>query len=179
MESMTELLRHPLVQAAQSYATRAHAETNHLYDGRPYASHLSMVVERAVEFLHLLDEADRPIALAGAWVHDTIEDARQTYNDVKKATNEAVAEVAFALTNEKGRTRKERANARYYEGIRASDVATFVKICDRLANAGYSAATRSRMLAVYRQEQPDFRAALYSDRFAEMWDALEQLLARA
>ncbi|MCY1061517.1 MULTISPECIES: hypothetical protein [Nannocystis] len=174
---MTELLRHPLVQAAQNYATRAHADTNHLYDGRPYASHLSMVVDRAVEFLHLLDDADRPIALAGAWVHDTIEDARQTYNDVKKATNEAVAEVAFALTNEKGRTRKERANARYYEGIRASEVATFVKICDRLANAGHSVATNSKMREVYRREQADFRAALYSDRFATMWDALDKLLA--
>ncbi|WAS90212.1 hypothetical protein [Nannocystis punicea] len=174
---MSELLLHPLVQAAQSYATRAHAETNHLYDGRPYASHLSMVVDRAVEFLHLLDDADRPIALAGAWVHDSIEDARQTYNDVKKATSEAVAEVAFALTNEKGRTRKERANERYYEGIRAHEVATFVKICDRLANAGHSARTQSRMLDVYRREQADFRAALYSDRFAAMWDALEALLA--
>jgi hypothetical protein len=88
-----------------------------------------------------------------------------------------VAEVAFALTNEKGRTRKERANARYYEGIRASEVATFVKICDRLANAGHSVATNSKMREVYRREQADFRAALYSDRFATMWDALDKLLA--
>jgi (p)ppGpp synthase/HD superfamily hydrolase len=176
-KSMTELLQHPLVEAARDYAIRAHAETNHLYDGRPYAVHLSMVVERAVEFLHLLEETDRPTALAGAWVHDAIEDARQTYNDVKKATDEAVAEVAFALTNEKGRTRKERANARYYEGIRACEVATFVKICDRLANAGHSVATKSRMQDVYRRELAEFRAALYSDRFAPMWAALEQLLA--
>jgi (p)ppGpp synthase/HD superfamily hydrolase len=174
---MADPLHHPLVQAARDYAVRVHAETNHHYDGRPYAFHLGMVVDRAVEFLHLLDEPDRPVALAGAWVHDTIEDARQTYSDVKRATNEAVAEVAFALTNEKGRTRKERANARYYQGIRASEVATFVKICDRLANASHSAATRSTMLAVYRQEHADFRAALYTDRFASMWAALEQILA--
>lgn len=173
---MSELLVHPLVQAAQHYATRVHAETNHFYDGKPYAFHLSMVVARAVDFIDLLAEAERPIALAGAWVHDTIEDARQTYNDVKTATNEAVAEVAFALTNEKGRTRKERANARYYAGIRASEVATFVKICDRLANAGHSAATQSTMLAVYRREQAHFRAALFSERFAPMWAALEAIL---
>ncbi|MDC0718777.1 hypothetical protein [Nannocystis bainbridge] len=173
---MKELLLHPLVQAAQHYATRAHADTNHLYDGRPYATHLSMVVEHALQFVHLLAEDERPIALAGAWVHDAIEDARQTYNDVKQATNEAVAEVAYALTNEKGRTRKERADARYYAGIRASHVATFVKICDRLANAGYSTVTRSSMRDVYRREQPDFRAALYSDRFAAMWQALDELL---
>lgn len=177
MRPLAELLHHPLVQAARDYAVRVHAATNHLYDGKPYAFHLGMVVDRAVEHLHLLDEADRPLALAGAWVHDTIEDARQSYHDVKQATNEAVAEIAFALTNEKGRTRKERANDRYYRGIRDSDVATFVKICDRLANAGHSAATRSTMLAVYRKEQARFRAALYTDRFAPMWAALEQLLA--
>jgi (p)ppGpp synthase/HD superfamily hydrolase len=176
---MAQLQLHPLVQAARTYATRVHAETNHLYDGRPYAFHLAMVADRAAQFLHLLDEADAPVALAGAWVHDTIEDARQTYNDVKKATNEAVAEVAFALTNEKGRTRKERANARYYEGIRASEVATFVKICDRLANASHSAATKSKMLDAYQRELADFRAALYTDRFAPMWDALEEILARS
>lgn len=176
---MTAPLHHPLVEAARDYAIRAHADANHRYDGKPYAVHLSMVVERAVEFLHLLDETERPIALAGAWVHDAIEDARQTYNDVKHATNEAVAEVAFALTNEKGRTRKERANARYYAGIRASEVATFVKLCDRLANAGYSVATQSRMREVYRRELPEFRAALYTDRFAPMWAALERVLAPA
>jgi hypothetical protein len=125
-KSMTELLQHPLVEAARDYAIRAHAETNHLYDGRPYAVHLSMVVERAVEFLHLLEETDRPTALAG---------------------------------------------------IRACEVATFVKICDRLANAGHSVATKSRMQDVYRRELAEFRAALYSDRFAPMWAALEQLLA--
>jgi hypothetical protein len=34
-------------------------------------------------------------------VHDVIEDCRETCNDVKKATNEEIAELAYALTNKK------------------------------------------------------------------------------
>ena len=34
-------------------------------------------------------------------MHDVIEDCRETYNDVNKATNEEIPELAYALTNEK------------------------------------------------------------------------------
>ena len=55
-----------------------------------------------------------------------------------KATNEKVGNIAYALTNEKGRTRAERANAKYYRGIRKEEYADLDKICDRLANVKHS-----------------------------------------
>ncbi|WP_298473442.1 hypothetical protein [uncultured Maribacter sp.] len=61
------------------------------------------------------------------WVHDIIEDARETYIDVLENTNVTIAELAYALTNEKGRTRKERANDAYYRGIQKTPNASFVK----------------------------------------------------
>lgn len=48
------------------------------------------------------------------------------------------AEVVYALTNDKGRTRSERAGEHYYAGIRDTPYAPFVKLCDRLANMTYS-----------------------------------------
>ena len=39
-------------------------------------------------------------------MHDVIEDARQIYNDVRQQLGETVAELAYSLTNEKGRNRK-------------------------------------------------------------------------
>ena len=39
----------------------------------------------------------------------------------------------YALTNEKGRTRAERAGVKYYEGIRAVPYAPMVKLADRMA----------------------------------------------
>lgn len=165
-----------LAETARAYAIACHADTHHTYDGEPYAFHLEMVAGMVVRFSHLLPDELRALALAGAWVHDVIEDARQTYNDVVKATSVEVAEVAYALTNEKGRTRAERANDRYYAGIRANPVAHFVKLCDRLANATYAASKASRMAEVYRREYPEFRAKLWRDEFAPMFAHLEELL---
>jgi hypothetical protein len=100
------------------------------------------------------------LALSACWPHDTIEDARQTFSDVKTACGTKVAEIVFALTNEKGRTRKHRANARYYRGIRRTHLAAFVKACDRLANIRHSFNKKGSMLNVYRKEHHAFVESL-------------------
>lgn len=164
-----------IVDSARRFAVTAHSSTNHTYDGKPYVIHLMMVVENAARFQELLEYHERELALAGSWVHDTIEDTRNTYNDVAKATSAEVAEVAYALTNEKGRNRAERANAKYYEGIRDNKIAWYVKICDRLANVEYSKRTNSKMLKVYQSEDKHFRQQLFLDQFAPMFDCMTTL----
>ncbi|MBR1412444.1 MAG: hypothetical protein IJ577_04880, partial [Prevotella sp.] len=66
----------------------------------------------------------------------------------------------YALTNEKGRTRAERAGEKYYQGIRETPYAPFVKLCDRLANITYSCSgvdgSNLRMKEVYKSEMPHF-----------------------
>ena len=52
------------------------------------------------------------------WSHDLIEDTRTSYNDVRNKLGVFVADIVYAVSNEKGKTRKERANDKYYEGIR-------------------------------------------------------------
>ena len=116
-------------------------------------------------------------ALAACWVHDTLEDCRQTYNAVSGACGETVAEIAYAVTNEKGKTRKERANDKYYEGIRATPFATYVKLCDRLANVRYSKDFSSGMLDVYRNEYQDFHQKLWTAELQPMFDELEALFS--
>ena len=134
-----------MINKAKIYAINCHNMTNQLYDGQPYEVHLNMVHDVALKFIHLIPIKDRNNVLAACYCHDLIEDARQTYNDVKKATNKMVAELSYALTNEKGKTRKERANDKYYEGIRQTPYATFIKVCDRIANYEYSKQSGSRM----------------------------------
>jgi ribosomal protein S18 acetylase RimI-like enzyme len=164
------------VEAARAYATACHAAVNQRYDDQPYSFHLGMVADMARTFQELLPSEQREVAVAGAWVHDVIEDARQTYNDVVKAVGVEVAEVAYALTNEKGRTRGERANDRYYEGIKESPVAWFVKVCDRLANVTHAADRGGRMVEVYRKEYAEFRAKLWKPELGPMFARLEELL---
>ena len=111
-------------------------------------------------------------------MHDVIEDCRQTYNDVKTKTNEAVAELAYALTNEKGRTRKERANDKYYEGIKQTPFATFIKVCDRIANYEYSKQQGSRMAEMYEKEMSGFVAKLYDAKYEELFNYLTGAVAK-
>lgn len=144
-------------EKARDYAIFCHNSTNHKYDKiYAYSMHLQMVVDVAMKFIHLIPEEHRDAVIAGCWVHDVIEDCRETYNDVKKATNEQVAELAYALTNEKGKNRAERANEKYYDGIRSVPFADFIKICDRTANYEYSKKTGSRMAEMYEKEMDDF-----------------------
>jgi (p)ppGpp synthase/HD superfamily hydrolase len=175
-----------------------HQSVNQTYGGSlPYGFHLDMVVEgvRNYGYLVCVREEDVLPLFFGAYYHDSIEDARLTYNDVMRlARNEMTiaqammaTEIVYALTNDKGRTRAERAGEKYYKGIRETPYAPFVKLCDRLANITYSCTGEgnkgTRMKEVYKGEMPHFLPAInpHSDdpRFAvpvEVVEALAEIL---
>lgn len=163
---------------AIDYAQKCDTETNHLYNGQPYMVHLSMVEDVALNFLLLIPETERENVQAACYTHDLIEDCRQTYNDVKQATNEIVAELTYALTNEKGKNRKERGNDKYYQGIRDTPNATFIKICDRIANVQYSYQSKSRMFDMYKKENEEFERRLYDKKYEPMFQHLREILSQ-
>ncbi len=161
---------------ARHFAINCHISTNHFYDELPYEFHLNMVVETAKKFINIIPKSEHDIVLASCWSHDTIEDTRITYNDLKEELGEEVAEIVFAVTTEKGRTRKERANDSYYDGIKRTRNAAFVKICDRIANVEYSKNQGSSMFKTYKQEFEEFEHQLYLEQYHEMFDYLYGLL---
>ncbi len=176
-----------LVERAIIYSQSCHERTNHLYDGHPYTIHLIEVVAWAEKFIHWVPQNMYDHIIAACWCHDIIEDCRETYNDVLRATSPDVAELVYALTNEKGKSRAERANEKYYDGLLKAHGGVFVKLCDRLANAQYSRDTNSQKLKTYQQEQEYFFERLkmplgYSVpggrdlAYWDMWDKLNQLL---
>jgi (p)ppGpp synthase/HD superfamily hydrolase len=163
---------------------KQHTDTNHMYDKYlPYEFHLRMVVEVFKKFSHLITyENDLPAAQLGAWGHDLIEDTRCSYNDVKQHLGEQAADIVYALTNEKGKNRKERANEKYYDGIRTTPYAVFVKLCDRIANAQYSKMSGSRQHSMYKEENAAFMISLgYHEghEYQEMFDYLVSLFNEA
>lgn len=163
---------------AMRWAIDKHHSTNHMYDGNAYEVHLWMVVDTAKMFIHYIPEEKRDIVIAACWLHDTIEDCRVTYNDVNAVFKEEIAEIVYALTNEKGRFRKDRANHIYYKGICETPFAAFVKICDRIANIKYSRDNGSSMLDKYKGEHAGFRAALNTSApYPSMWSYMESLLS--
>lgn len=165
-----------MLQKTIKYATNRHQKVNHKYGDKDYTFHLNMVYEVAQKFIYLVDEEEHENVFCGCWVHDIIEDARETYNDVLEHTNKTVAELAYALTNEKGKTRSERANDKYYQGICKIPNATFIKLCDRIANVTNSKAQGSSMLGKYAKENPHFIKKLYKPELQVMVDHLESLL---
>lgn len=165
----------PIINEIRNDAHALHASVNHAYDRiRPYGFHLDMVVNwvrKYIEEVCVSEQDILPIYFA-AYYHDSIEDARLSYNDVMKIAQELMdeeqaylaAEIVYALTNEKGRNRAERANEKYFAGIREIPYAPFVKLADRLANTSYAfskgTADSLRMSKVYREELPGFLDAL-------------------
>lgn len=166
-----------MIEKAREWTFARHMEVNHFYDGKPYSYHLQMVVDVAYEFIHLIPEEKRETVIAGCYSHDVIEDARQTYNDVKNALGEGVAELSYALTNEKGKIRSERANDKYYQGIRETLYATFIKLCDRIANIRHSKKVGSKMFEMYKKETPKFISKIYDSKYKEMFEYLEALVS--
>ena len=134
-----------------------HKNTNHYYDKYlPYEFHLRMVAQVAHSYEHLLSEKLRYECRLAAFGHDLIEDTRTSYNDLKEVLGEHAADIIYAVSNEKGKNRKERANDAYYTGIRMTPGAVFVKLCDRIANVQYSKMTQSRMFEMYKKENKNF-----------------------
>jgi (p)ppGpp synthase/HD superfamily hydrolase len=183
----------------QQWCIDQHKNTNHMYsEYLPYEFHLRMVHQAAVDFKHLLDDTKdyftgedyrgpkqgqvtlRQACMVATWGHDLIEDCRVSYNDVKQHLGEEAADIVYALTNDKGKNRKERAGTKYYEGIRSTPGAVFVKLCDRIANVQYSKMTKSRMFEMYKNENDNFIVQLgYDDTnthpYFEMFVYLNEL----
>ena len=168
------------MDVVREYAIGCHVRAGKLYDGYlPYEFHLRMVVGVAHRFKHLVPEAMFETIVGGCWNHDNIEDTGETFNDVKAVCGTAIANLAFALSNNKGKTRKERADEKYYEDIRNEAFADYCKLCDRIANIEYGVMTAwagGRMLDMYRKENEHFCNQLPNPRYDEMRNRIHQLL---
>ena len=138
------------------------------YGDNPYIYHLRKVLEKERTYCSFFgDDPDLMKALEMAAVfHDTLEDVTgYTYNDLKRDAekvfsdsfySDMVAEIVFACTNDKGRNRSERAGEAYFEGIRTTGYAPFIKACDRLANIEFAKSQRSSLYEKYKKEMPEF-----------------------
>lgn len=90
-------------QRARYFAEIAHA--GQVYDKQiPYSAHLQMVVDVLSRF-----QVDSEALCCAGWLHGSIEDTRTSYGDIKDLFGEEVAELVYAVINEVGRNRKERA----------------------------------------------------------------------
>lgn len=165
------------VEIAKKFAIDSHKSTNQKYGERPYDYHLEMTASISKNFIYLIPENDRNNVISACWCHDIIEDVLSvTFNILKNVTNEIVAKLAQAVTNNEGLTRKERANDEYYERIRNTKYATFVKLCDRIANVQASLESNMNLFNMYKKEHEHFKSMLYTEEYKDMWILLDFLI---
>ena len=163
------------IEKIRQSAHELHRSVNQLYGKNlPYSDHLDKVVDEVREYGHEVCASEEDVVpmIFGGYYHDSIEDARLTYNDVMKVARQFMndkqalmaTEIVYALTNDKGRNREERAGEKYYEGIRTTPYAPFTKLCDRVANITFSCSAtdegNKHMKEVYKKEVPHFLAAI-------------------
>lgn len=193
------------IQALEKAAFSLHDRVNQKYDRYlPYGFHLRQTASYVSRYGHWVagQPSDIWILYAAAYLHDTLEDTRMSYHDLERFLHDflgeneplpaddpteierQVPEIVYALTNEKGRNRSERADERYYRGIREVRFASFIKMCDRLANMSYSSLFlfTNRMFAVYKQEYPAFIRSIGEGSVTPIPEAMkkeaEEILAR-
>lgn len=152
----------------------------------PYSFHLEMVGKQADKFIHLISNeinykdtvsyTDRELVYIGVYGHDSIEDARLTFNDIKQNFNIYAAEIILACTERWGHNRNERHSQEYFNYLKQNKLAVFVKLCDIIANVKFSLLTNSSMFKKYKNEFPQLKQELYCIEYNEMFDYLENIL---
>ena len=164
----------------------------------PYSFHLKCVEAQGEKFIKLVREGNiinennmrakmvsyKEIVRMALTAHDTLEDSRLTYNDIKElGTNhfensivgEMIADIVYAVTDEKGKTRKERKSDKYYKELSENKLAVFVKLADISANTLFSKLTGSSMYDKYKSEFSHFKEMCYVGEYKEFFDYLENL----
>lgn len=162
-----------LIGFAKQFATLAHSDAGQTYDGNPYATHLEAVAEVLMRY----GETGK-VMLAGARLHDVVEDVGIKISTIEDLFGSEVATLVGALTDEPGANRKER-KAKTYPKIKATPGAVQLKLADRIANVENGIVTRNkRMFLMYKKEQPEFEKNLRpgSTEIEElMWKRLDFL----
>ncbi|MBC7487558.1 MAG: bifunctional (p)ppGpp synthetase/guanosine-3',5'-bis(diphosphate) 3'-pyrophosphohydrolase [Cytophagaceae bacterium] len=158
---------------AKAFAIKAHK--GQTYGTKDYSFHLGALASVAKEFK--LNEN----IIAACWLHDTIEDGKVSFQDIKEVCGEEVAEMVYCVTDELGRNRTER-KLKTYPKIKANNSTFCVKLCDRIANMQQSFLDNNEQLgSMYLKEHPKFKNQLFSDNSTEtlfmLWKRLEDLVS--
>ena len=148
-----------IVQAAKEFAWRVHDAAGCTYgdNNESYIVHLDDVHEWVGMHKHVFNyENDWWNTRGAAYTHDADEDAQQTYNDIRAATNKEVADITLAVTDVPAETRMLRFLLTVPKMIRDYR-ALVLKVCDIGANASYGKKEGNGMYRKYQKEWAGYK----------------------
>lgn len=164
------------LRQTRQWCAAAHRSHGQKYGPHAYSFHLRRTEGVALRF------GFRDIVIRKAcWGHDMSEDLGTTRDEfIAAGFDPAAVDLIMAVTDEPGKTRKER-KLKTYPKIRSTPRAIIVKLCDRIANVEYGIETaNSKKLEQYRSEQEEFERQCRDRDVAEaepLWDHLNRLFA--
>ncbi len=142
----------------QLYKARAYAIEKHngqQYGSFPYQVHLGNVISVLMRFSVFPVSQEHYHLLAGAWLHDVLEDTAVSKEELEKEFGTEIADIVNALSDEPGANRKERKDKMYQKLVKNHD-AIIVKLADRIANTEFSLINgNTGLYKMYQAEQAD------------------------
>ena len=155
---------HIIIGKASEYGEKVHAAAGCKYGDNkefPYTVHLNdvhdWVVKHREVFKFLVDQIH---VEAAAFTHDTIEDAQQTYNNVKDATNTDIADITLNVTDVHAKNRMLRFLSTAPKIL--SDPRSYIlKLCDLGANSSFGREAKNNMYRKYQKEWVGYKRYIF------------------
>ena len=130
LEEIKSLLIEMSLEQAIEFAEQMHQGQYRKGDKKPYVIHPQAVYSILKSF-NIKDK----VLLVAAWLHDTIEDTRATFNIIKKKFNKEVADLVKSVSSDKKEIVKlGKADYLLNKMIKMSNHALTLKLADRLHN---------------------------------------------
>ena len=123
-----------LYQQLIRFAAEAHAGQRVPGSELPYLVHLANVVQETLLACTADPALDADLALACAWLHDSIEDTETTYEKLAETFGESVADGVRALTKDEALPKTERMTDSLDRIRRQPREVWVVKLADRITN---------------------------------------------
>ncbi len=169
-----------IVERAKKYAIRKHINTNYSFNGEPYEVYLQMIYDVAEKYKHLIKEDGTKntmnIIYSSCWLYGLMEYCRTPYHEIKSVFGSDIADIVYALTPNKWKSRKDRFNHRYYKEIRETLHADYVKLCITIADVKYYNKNNKGFFNNFRKGYKYFKQKLFSPQLSKMFEDLEELL---
>lgn len=142
------------INIAKEYAQRVHDAAGCTYgdDNENYMVHLEAVANYIRENKKVfVDSYDYFNVVAAAYCHDVIEDAQQSYNDVKETISKPVADITLLVTDIPAENRLLRF-INTVPKIVSDHRSLVLKVADIYANSNYGKGQKNGMYKKYREE---------------------------
>jgi len=163
-----------LIERASTFARNAHIAQFREWTGEPYWNHLHEVAE-LVRNSGLPDDV-----VAAAYLHDTIEDTKVTFQDLETHFGLVIAEMVLMVTDISigtgyGRAVRKRMDCRYLAG--ASSYGQSIKLADLISNSGSVVECNPKFAGIYLPEKRALLEVLINGRYSLYVKAQETLVA--